>query len=86
VQDLAEQAGAYWLIDLIASWMLAPIVQTEEFVVWKLSVKPDHTALAVAEDGNGNELARQEIEYSDFPLEEISLYLTDNTLLLPSEY
>jgi hypothetical protein len=86
VQDLAEQAGAYWLIDLIASWTLDPKVQTEEFVVWKLTVKPDHTALAVAEDGNGNELARQEIEYSDFPLQEISLYLTDNTLLLPSEY
>ena len=86
VQDLAEQGGAYWLIDLIASWTLDPSVQNEEFVVWKLTVKPDQTALAVAEDGNGTELARQEIEYSDFPLEEISLYLTDNTLLLPSEY
>jgi hypothetical protein len=86
VQHLAEQAGAYWLIDLIASWTLEPKMRDEEFVVWKLSVNADHTALAVAEDGNGNELARQEIEYSDFPLEEISLYLTDNTLLLPSEY
>ena len=55
-------------------------------MVWKLSVKPDHTAIAVADDGNGRELARQDISLTDFPLDEVSLYLTDNTLLLPSEY
>jgi hypothetical protein len=86
VQDLAEQAGAYWLIDLVASWMTHPRMRGEAFVVWKLTVNPDHTACAVADDGNGRELARQEIAHTDFPLEEISLYLTDNTLLLPSEY
>jgi len=26
------------------------------------------------------------IEYADFPLLEIALYFTDNTILLPSEY
>lgn len=86
VKDLAEQAGAYWLIDLVASWMAEPRMCSEEFVVWKLTVNPDHTAIAVADDGNGNEIARQEIGYTDFPLDEISLYLTNGTLLLPSEY
>jgi len=86
VRDLAQQAGAYWLIDLVASWMIGPAVRGEDFVVWKLAVTPDHTAVAIAGDGNGRELARQEIEYTDFPLEEITLYLTDSTLLLPSEY
>ena len=86
VQFLAREARAYWLIDLATSWMLDPRVGREEFVVWKLTVKPDHTAIAIADDGNGNELARQVIEYTDFPLEEISLYLTNSTLLLPSEY
>jgi hypothetical protein len=86
VQDLADQAGAYWLIDLVASWMLDPKIQAEAFVVWKLTVRPDHTAVAVAEDGNDHELVRQEIEYTDFPLDEISLYLTNGTLLLPNEY
>jgi hypothetical protein len=86
VQDLAEQARAYWLIDLIASWQIDPAVRDEAFVVWNLTVNTDHTAVAVADDGNGRELARQNIEYTDFPLDEIKLYLTDNTLLLPSEY
>ncbi|MBN8907947.1 MAG: hypothetical protein J0H99_15225, partial [Rhodospirillales bacterium] len=86
VQYLAEKANAYWLIDLVASWCPHPSLRSEEFVVWKLSVKPDRTAIAVADDGNGRELARQDISLTDFPLDEISLYLIDNTLLLPSEY
>jgi hypothetical protein len=51
--------------------------------------------------GGGNELAavslkllaefgkvvyQKAIEYTDFPLPEIALYFTDNTILLPSEY
>ena len=86
VQYLAETASAYWLIDLIASWCPQPSIRQEDFVVWKLAVKPDRTATAIADDGNGRELARQDIPWTDFPLDEVSLYLTDNTLLLPSEY
>jgi hypothetical protein len=37
-------------------------------------------------DGNGNTVYRKEIEYTDFPLPEITLWFTDNTVLLPSEY
>ena len=86
VQYLAEKANAYWLIDLVASWCSHPSLRNEEFVVWKLIVKADHTATAIADDGNGRELARQDISLTDFPLDEVSFYLTDNTLLLPSEY
>jgi len=42
--------------------------------------------VAIADDGNGNELLRQAIPYTDFPLDEITLYLTERTLLLPGEY
>ena len=86
VQDLANQAKAYWLIDLVASWMNDANLKGEEFVVWKLTVKADLTASAVAEDGNCRELVRQEIPFTDFPLEEITLYLANGTLLLTSEY
>jgi hypothetical protein len=85
-EDLATQAGAYWLIDLVASGTFHDAMRGEEFVVWTLTVNDDRTAVAVADDGNGRELARQNIEYTDFPLDEIKLYLTDGTLLLPSEY
>jgi hypothetical protein len=33
IQHLAERAGAYWLIDLIASWQLKPEVAREYFQV-----------------------------------------------------
>ncbi len=86
VRYLAEEAQAYWLIDLVASWCPHPSLRREAFIVWKLQVRPDHSAIATADDGNGRVLATQEIPLSDFPLDEITLYLTDNVLLLTSEY
>jgi hypothetical protein len=55
----------------------------------RLVVK-DSRAVLTYEDGNGNTYAKQEIEYTDFPLEEIKVYACwDGThwmLMLPSEY
>ena len=86
VRDLAELCGAYWLLDLIASHQIDPKVRQEPFQVWTLKVAAGHTATATAEDGDGRVVATQDIEFTDFPLPEISLYLTDGVLLLPSEY
>lgn len=88
VQHLAQaqEASAYWLLDLIGSRNMEPALLGEEFIVWKLKVHPDQSAVAIAEDGNGRELSRQEIPWTDFPLDEVTLYLTDRVLLLPSEY
>jgi hypothetical protein len=38
------------------------------------------------EDGNDNVVYTKQIEYTDFPQEGITLYFTNNTILLPSEY
>jgi hypothetical protein len=86
VRYLAEQANAYWLIDLIASWCPDPRIQAREFIHWKLTVNVDRTAVAIADDGDENEILRQAIPHTDFPLDEITLYLTNETLLLPGEY
>ena len=90
VQYLAETARAYWLIDVIVSWQLKPKVQRERFQVWTVKVnRSDHTAIAEGWDdtpGTSNRLARQKIEFTDFPLDEITLFFCDGTLLLPSEY
>jgi hypothetical protein len=61
-------------------------VAAEEFQSWKLEVNPDHSARLTCEDGNGNVVFSKIIPYSDFPLEEITLYFTNKTILLPSEY
>jgi hypothetical protein len=84
---VADQAGAYWLLDEIA--IIQPHsarVAAEEFQVWKPAVKPDHRGVLTCEDGNDNVVYTKEIEYTDFPPEGITLWFTNNTILLPSEY
>ena len=85
---LAEQAAYFWLMDAIASH-LVEIGTAEWFVVVKTSIKRTK-AVMVYEDGNGNELARQEIPYTDLPLDQISLYACWDgehwVIMLPSEY
>lgn len=84
---VADQAGAYWLLDEIA--LIQPYdkrLAAEEFQVWKLMVNADHTATLTCGDGNGNVVYTKQLEYTDFPPDGITLYFTDNTILLPSEY
>lgn len=87
IQYVAEQGGAYWLLDEIALIQPHdPKVAAEVFQVWKLTVRADRTATLACDDGNGNIVFTKELEYTDFPLDEIKVYFTDNTILLPSEY
>jgi hypothetical protein len=81
-------AGAYWLINEIAfAQRFDKLLAAEKFQLWKLNVNPDHhTATLTCEDGNGSGVFTKAIEYTDFPLEEITLFFMNKTILLPSEY
>jgi len=84
---VADSAGAYWLLDEIA--LIQPYskrVAAEEFQVWKLVVRPDRTATLTCDDGNDNVVYKKEIKYTDFPLDEIAFYFTNNVIHPPSEY
>lgn len=82
VKYMADAGGAFWLIDAIASYR-----RKEPFQIWELKVKPDKSCvLTMREDTGQPTKVRQEIPYTDFPLENIKLYLIDYVLLLPSEY
>ena len=84
---VADQAGAYWLLDEIA--IIQPHdkrVAAEEFQVWKLAVTADNGGTLTCDDGNDNVVYSKSIEYTDFPIDGITLYFTNNTILLPSEY
>jgi len=83
---VADTAGAYWLIDEIATGQMEPTIAGKPFQRWTLTVRPDQTATLLCEDGNCHTIFTKEIEYTDFPLEKISFYFTDNVILLPSEY
>jgi hypothetical protein len=57
-----------------------------EFQVWKLTVHPDRSATLTCDDGNDNIVFTKKIEYTDFPLNEITLYFANHVIHLPSEY
>ena len=84
---IADSCDAYWLMDAIASHFKS--YKTHGFAVAKLKQHSKGFVLRI-EDGDDNALERQTIEYSDFPLDEIMLYVVDNgdfwVILLPSEY
>ena len=89
IKYLANEAKAYWLIDLIASWQTDKKVAKESFQVWIIRV--DGTkAVVTCEDGNGNVVASQDIPYTDFPLKEYRVYLEDDgehkVILLTGEH
>ena len=84
---VAELGGAYWLMDIIAiAQQHDKQVAAEEFQVWKLLVRPDHSATVLCEDGNNNVVYSQPIPFTDFPLDRITLYFANNVIHLPSEY
>ena len=62
------------------------IIAAEAFQLWKLTVDANRTAVLTCEDGNGKEVYRMAIPYTDFPLPTITMYFIDNVILLPSEY
>lgn len=86
VRHVAQELGAYWLLDYIFSVQFSTEVLGQDFQVWKLRTDDESGASLMLEDGNSNELKRFEITYTDFPLKEITFWLVNNILLLPSEY
>jgi len=52
-KHVADEGGAYWLLDTIALLQRSNIrIAAEEFQVWKLAVLSDRTATLTREDGN----------------------------------
>jgi len=94
---LAEKAGAHWLVDLVASYQprlrRASSFAEGQLQIWRLRVDLAKRE-AVAEccediDGQDNSIlvhVRQHIPFTDFPLDEIKLYVANGVLHLPSEY
>lgn len=84
---VADTAGAYWLLDEIAFAQSADKkVAAQAFQLWKLTVRPDCTATLTCEDGNYKVVFTKALGYTDFPLDEVKFYFTDNVILLTSEY
>lgn len=89
VKYIADEAGAYWLIDAICSHqkktLLNKCPNLKEFQIWRLEVK-DNSGLLICEEDTDQPVLSQKIPYTDFPLEEIKFFLIDKIILLPGEH
>lgn len=89
---LAEAAGAHWLTDAIASYVLHERALQEPFQVWRLEVDlTTRRAVLTMMDGNSDvPIVTQAMDYTDFPLDRIDLWLIADgrhrVMMLPSEY
>ena len=85
-----QQHGCYWLIDEIASYQTTEFKDRDDRQFWKLAVDlQTQQAQLICDDGNGNIRVSKEINYTDFPLPELKIYVEigDRVFLcLMSEY
>lgn len=100
VKHLAEEGGAYWLLDAIASWIgshsfnraLEADPRLASLHFWRLSVdrRDDSALLAAAADAGEPPFITQHVPFTDFPLSHIEIWAgydgTTWTLYLPSEH
>ena len=99
IQYLAEKAGAYWLVDAIASHLgtkqhtdaaeCDPRIDYLHF--WSLHKGANHSATLFAKADSPEEpFIVQQIDFTDFPLDEIDIWVAYDghhwTLYLPSEH
>jgi hypothetical protein len=50
-----------------------------------LKVNPDHTATLSCEGGNHNLVFSKALEFTDFPVPEITFWFENSTIYLPSQ-
>jgi hypothetical protein len=94
MQYVAEEAGAYWLLDALASYQGEPAFKGEAFQLWVLTVT-NRTAVLESWTDTPNRrgsrlLVKQEIEHTDFPLPRFECYVIAGehgpTAMLKTEY
>lgn len=97
IQTIAEAFGAYWLIDIIASY--APAVRRCHPRVWEFGIARLHVVenpltgrssrtarFDWREDTNTAPVVSQDIEYTDFPIGVFECYVESGVILLKSEH
>ena len=89
VKYFAERAGTYWLLDIIGTEFHPKTTgenpKWDYFLSISLRVKDSQAQIKVT-DGNEATFASKTIAYTDCPKGDWHFYLTDNVLMLASEY
>ena len=84
VQYFAETAGCYWFLDIVATDIFA-LTKKEPFLSIVLQAK-NGSANIFIENGDCEVLETRTIEHTDCPDGEYAFFLTDDVLMLTSEY
>ncbi|MCO6414794.1 hypothetical protein JYK14_01185 [Siccirubricoccus sp. KC 17139] len=85
------QNGCAWLVDAVASCQTKPHIRAEPFQHWQLHVDlATKTCVLTMDDGNGRELVKQLILYTDCLVPKLRLYLVEQgaeqVCMLTQEY
>jgi hypothetical protein len=83
-QYFAEQAGAYWFLDIMAT-EVAELQGDNPFISVEMTVF-DQKAVINATDGDETYLWGKRISFTDCPDGTYKFFLIDNVFLLRSEY
>jgi len=87
VRYVAEHAGAWWLLDKIATMQIHPSVRTEQLTqMWSLWVTDERTWALICQDGDYHIMWAEGGSYTDFPVGHITFFVQHGCVMLTSEY
>jgi len=87
VKYFADEAGAYWFLDIVAT-EIEPLLVREEFIAITLRIEVGK-AFITATDGNDGDLFKKFIPFTDCPEGDYNFFLQKAeriVLMLTSEY
>lgn len=85
MESFCKQASAYWFLD-ICSTEIQPLLNREFFLSIELDVLPNGGAIIMVTDGDDNLMLTKGIAFTDCPVGTYKFFMTDNVLMLTSEY
>lgn len=84
VKYLADKSDSHWLIDAIASYQNDVKIKKNRMLqniqFWKLEVKENKGILTCVEDKGRKPVITQEIDFTDFPMGEIEIWVEYGSL------
>lgn len=85
---IRDKCNAFWLFDSLLIYQSHASLRNINYQVWELKrLKVDLSwQLTCCADSGTKPLIRQTIEFSDFPIDYIKIWIIDKVALLPSEY
>jgi hypothetical protein len=88
VKFIAEEADADWLVDVIGSYQskVSKIESCRERQIWTLTVEDHKGKLVCRADDGKPPVVEHRVDFTEFPLSQLTLWVEDGVVLLPSEH